>query len=418
MATPGDCDDTKPSVRPNTDELCNGYDDDCDGGIDIDPTDGLTFYIDSDGDTRGSKDETRYACLAPDGFVSSSDDCDDNDAKTYPQADELCDPQDRNCNGQPIDNAVDVLTFYADGDGDGFGTNNTTEACVRPNGYADADGDCNDSVGSVNPGATETWYDGTDQDCSGGSDFDQDGDGADSYVEAGGKDCNDTNPDLIQCGSDPTAPGKTCETIHDADDSLGDGLFWLDPDGDGSFEAWCDMTTDGGGWTVFQRREDGTEEFFRNWADYKNGFGDPDAEHWLGNDNLHRLTAAGANELRVDMARTNGDTRYAKYTTFSVGAESGDYVSNFGGFSGTVPDCAGGGSGMYYHSGVKFSTYDRNSTSCADSYQGGWWYRACHYNNPNGRYLDGPHSSYADGVNWYCYTDYYESLAFIEMKAR
>ena len=103
-------------------------------------------------------------------------------------------------------------------------------------------------------------------------------------------------------------------------------------------EVFCDMTTDGGGWTVFQRRLDGSVDFFLDWASYKNGFGDLNGEFWLGNDNLHRLTAADVVLLRVDLEDFDGDTRYAEYTTFRVANEGDKYRLLIGGYSGTVGD--------------------------------------------------------------------------------
>ena len=98
----------------------------------------------------------------------------------------------------------------------------------------------------------------------------------------------------------------------------------------------CDMTTDGGGWTVFQRRLDGSVDFYRDWASYKKGFGNLNGEFWLGNDNLHRLTAADDVMLRVDLEDFEGDIRYAEYTTFKVADEGDKYRLLIGGYKGTA----------------------------------------------------------------------------------
>ena len=100
----------------------------------------------------------------------------------------------------------------------------------------------------------------------------------------------------------------------------------------------CDMTTAGGGWTVFQRRLNGSVDFFLGWASYKNGFGNLDSEFWLGNDKLHRLTAADNMTLRVDLEDFDGNITYAEYTTFKVANESDKYRLLIGGYSGTAGD--------------------------------------------------------------------------------
>ncbi|BFZ25721.1 hypothetical protein BsWGS_28760 [Bradybaena similaris] len=68
-------------------------------------------------------------------------------------------------------------------------------------------------------------------------------------------------------------------------------------------EALCDTRTDGGGWIIFQRRTKGDVSFYRNWVEYKNGFGNADTDYWLGNDGISNLTSLGYNELRVDLKK-------------------------------------------------------------------------------------------------------------------
>ena len=96
------------------------------------------------------------------------------------------------------------------------------------------------------------------------------------------------------------------------------------------------MRTDGGGWTVFQRRQDGSENFFRGWSDYKAGFGDQSGEFWLGLDRIHRLSNSGHDVLRVDLTDFNGFQRYAQYEKFSVADRSDIYRLNIGAFSGKI----------------------------------------------------------------------------------
>ena len=103
-------------------------------------------------------------------------------------------------------------------------------------------------------------------------------------------------------------------------------------------QVLCDMTTNGGGWTVFQRRLNGSVDFYRDWSSYKNGFGDLHGEFWLGNDNLHRLTAAGNVSLRVDLEDFEGNIRYAEYAAFKVANQTDKYRILIGGYNGTAGD--------------------------------------------------------------------------------
>ena len=104
----------------------------------------------------------------------------------------------------------------------------------------------------------------------------------------------------------------------------------------------CDMTTEGGGWTVFQRRLDGSVDFFQGWESYKNGFGDLNGEFWLGNDYLHCLTASADVMLRVDMEDFDDNITYAEYTTFQVADEADKYRITIGGYNGTAGDSMNG----------------------------------------------------------------------------
>ena len=116
------------------------------------------------------------------------------------------------------------------------------------------------------------------------------------------------------------------------------GLHYIFPDGGNPIEVLCDMTTDGGGWTVIQRRFDGAADFYLGWESYADGFGDLNGEFWLGNDNIHRLTASSDIMLRVDLEDFDGNITYAEYTTFQVADEADKYRITIGGYSGTAGD--------------------------------------------------------------------------------
>ena len=132
------------------------------------------------------------------------------------------------------------------------------------------------------------------------------------------------------------------------------GVYSIDPDGKGSFDVYCDMRTDGGGWTVFQRRQDGSVDFYRGWNDYKSGFGQLTAEFWLGNDKIHRLTVSRASSLRVELRDWNGVRVCAKYGQFNIGDEQAKYRLKVNSYSGTAGDS------LAHHNNLAFTTKDRD----------------------------------------------------------
>ena len=112
------------------------------------------------------------------------------------------------------------------------------------------------------------------------------------------------------------------------------GVYKINPDGLGEFEVFCDQKTAGGGWTVFQKRRDGSVDFFRAWDDYKRGFGNLNGEFWLGLDKIQRLTVSGGYKLRVDLEDIHGKTAFAEYSSFSVTSERAKYQLNLGSYTG------------------------------------------------------------------------------------
>ena len=216
-----DCADGVASTHPGAHEQCDGIDNDCDGDVDEDVgSKTITWYADADGDSYGDAGSTTEACLQPSGYVEDHSDCDDTNANQYPGADEYCNGEDDDCDGDTDeDEALDVATWYADGDGDGYGDRvSNVNACDQPSGYVPGvlDGvafDCDDADAAVNPGADERCN-GYDDDCDGDADdeitwyADSDGDGygdAASTVDAcdqpsghvaDGQDCDDADPEI------------------------------------------------------------------------------------------------------------------------------------------------------------------------------------------------------------------------------
>ena len=212
----------------------------------------------------------------------------------------------------------------------------------------------------------------------------------------------------------PIEVNRDCKDILTQGETTNE-VYTIQPDDQPAFRAYCDLVTDGGGWTVFQRRMDGSVDFYRNWTDYRQGFGNLSGEFWLGLDKIHRLTSS-ATELRVDMQDFEGNSAYAQYTRFSVGDSSSKYILSVSGYSGTAGDS------LAYQNGQRFTTRDQDndgmSYNCAQRYTGAWWYKWCHASNLNGLYLGGRHTSYADGVHWNTWMGFYYSLKFSEMKLR
>ncbi|XP_034094748.1 tenascin isoform X3 [Gymnodraco acuticeps] len=192
------------------------------------------------------------------------------------------------------------------------------------------------------------------------------------------------------------------------------GLYTISVGGEESqpIQVYCDMTTDGGGWMVFLRRQNGKLEFFRNWKNYTAGFGNMSDEFWLGLSNLHKITNSGHYDLRVDM-RDEGESAYAQYDKFTIAEPRTRYKVYMGAYSGTAGDS------MTYHQGRPFSTYDNDNdiavTNCALSYKGAFWYKNCHRVNLMGKYGDLSHSK---GINWFHWKGHEHSIEFAEMKIR
>jgi ficolin len=179
-------------------------------------------------------------------------------------------------------------------------------------------------------------------------------------------------------------------------------------------DVYCDLTTPGGNWLVFQRRKDGSFNFERTWIEYKDGFGNPSGEFWLGNEALYLLTSNGKYKLRIDMEDFDGQKRYAEYSSFSISSSADKYRLTASGYTGNAGDNFSG------HNGMQFSTKDEDNDTydgnCAKQFRGAWWYSACHASNLNGAYLRGPHKTHADGVEWHAFRGHYYSLKMTEMK--
>ncbi|KAG1967012.1 tenascin [Pimephales promelas] len=206
---------------------------------------------------------------------------------------------------------------------------------------------------------------------------------------------------------------KDCsEALLNGETSSGPYTIYITGDEKQPVQVYCDLTTDGGGWMVFLRRQSGKVDFYRNWRNYSAGFGDTNDEFWLGLLNLHKITTAGQYELRVDL-RDGPETVFAVYDKFYISDSRSRYKIQIGAYSGTAGDS------LSYHQNRPFSTYDNDNdiavTNCALSYKGAFWYKNCHRVNLMGKYGDSSHSK---GINWFHWKGHEHSIPFAEMKIR
>ncbi|XP_050731650.1 microfibril-associated glycoprotein 4-like isoform X2 [Eriocheir sinensis] len=215
-------------------------------------------------------------------------------------------------------------------------------------------------------------------------------------------------PDLLglYCINKTKNRSRHCKDLLDAGDKHnGVRMIYPNPEQpDRYLMVYCDQTTDGGGWTVFQRRTNSScsrENFSRSWGEYKMGFGNIGGEFWLGLDALHLLTSAAKQELRIDLADWEGNHRYAKY-------------------KGDAGDSLGKGNRL----ASPFSTYDNDNDNlphenCAEHHRGGWWYSSCHYySSLNGYQYKGKTITKGDGINWEHWRGFHYSLRDSAMMIR
>ena len=436
VADATDCDDGAAAVNPDATEVCDGIDNDCDGVIDPDSAvDADTWYLDADGDGYGNALATTTACSMPSGHVADATDCDDGDAGANPGATEICDGDDNDCDGS-VDEGLSQ-TWYLDWDMDGYGDDaRTVEGCAAPSSdYVDVGGDCDDGSTDYHPGASE-GCDGEDYDCDGAVDSDADGDG---YADAacGGDDCDDGDASLYPEASGGCAVGTSCLDILDQGRSSGDGSYTIDVDGyetgEDPFAVHCDMSTDGGGWTLVASfsNDDGAylwtqydvdTSYLSSWTD-ESVFGDL-ADHtlydykseafWLVDDATDLLAVdSGANWASYDDALTGSllDTLSA-YSSCQTSVLSGITVDSsdatmaaygqlvyYGGDPNNSDHCAFG----YSTSATDSSVIGLAGTGCGTAGFGhvGWWTGTEHSDADSMFCLEGgvvPNTDYSCGT--------------------
>ncbi|XP_048051106.1 microfibril-associated glycoprotein 4-like isoform X1 [Megalobrama amblycephala] len=215
-----------------------------------------------------------------------------------------------------------------------------------------------------------------------------------------------------------------CSDLYKAGQTVS-GIYSIYPAGDVPVWVYCDMISGGkdedkGGWTVFQRRMDGSINFYQPWNQYKRGFGTTEGEYWLGLENMYQLTRNRKYMLRVDLEDFAGRKGFALYSSFSVGPETEGYKLDVSGFID-----GGAGDSLSYHNGQKFSTFDKDQDpydgNCAKQFLGAFWYAVgCHHTNPNGVYLWGEDNTHhAIGDVWKTWKNSFSvGMKFISMKIK
>jgi len=209
-----DCNDSSASVHPKATEVCNGTDDNCDGVTDENTK--VTYYADSDGDSYGNPNATVEACSAPQGYVADKTDCNDGNGSIHPNATEVCNEVDDNCDGS-TDEWVQN-TYYYDADGDGYGNVNATPnaACSAPQGYVGNNSDCNDDNANVHPGMSDVCNN-VDDNCDGKTDEDYTNLGSGCGVGAcanGTMVCSADGTKTV-CSTAGNASTETCNNVDD-----------------------------------------------------------------------------------------------------------------------------------------------------------------------------------------------------------
>nr|XP_033815099.1 angiopoietin-related protein 5-like [Geotrypetes seraphini] len=203
----------------------------------------------------------------------------------------------------------------------------------------------------------------------------------------------------------PLPAGEDCSGIWKKDPKSASGVYWIKPAGaPQSFQAYCDMNQDGGSTVIQRHNGEDSLDFNRMWQEYKDGFGNPAGEHWIGLEKIYLLSNQPnkKSELSVNLQSFNNDKACSKYESFQISNEAKGYQLSLGAYSGTGGDAFRGQDNIQdYKSqeGSKFSTIDMDNddcnpcirgdiamNSCSQSHDSGWWFSACGMADLNGEW--------------------------------
>ncbi|XP_034386486.1 angiopoietin-related protein 4-like [Cyclopterus lumpus] len=165
------------------------------------------------------------------------------------------------------------------------------------------------------------------------------------------------------------------------------GIYKIQPQSSQPFNALCEMTSEGG-WTVIQKRQDGSKNFNQLWESYKKGFGNLNGEFWLGLEKIHSLAKQGQYVLQVELSDWVGEQRREARYRLQLEGEEKKFALHL------QQESSSGSQEKIMateESGLPFSTADRDNdlstdVNCAELLSGGWWFSSCGESNLNGRY--------------------------------
>lgn len=346
-SVPGDCDDLDGAVNPDAQEICDGIDNNCDGGTD----EGLTgtWYQDIDADGFGDPSTETTGCQPGVGWVENGDDCDDGNQLVNPEAEEVCDEIDNDCDAS-IDEGV-TSVFYVDADGDHFGDNTPVAACSLSAGLSDNNNDCDDRDAAVNPSAIEICNE-IDDDCD--SAIDEDVTSV-FYNDVDHDSYGDPASRTVACSS----PGATWVT-NDGDCNDSEPLAWT-----GATEVCdevdnnCDGSVDEGVTGTYYR--DGDGDTYGDPSVMVNACSSPGSA-WVTNDgdcnDSEALAWTGATEV-CDTVDNDCDGRVDEAVT-ATWYHDGD-GDTYGDPSASVESCTSPG-----------SDYVTNDNDCNDAQSAAW----------------------------------------------
>ncbi|XP_050319691.1 techylectin-5A-like isoform X2 [Bactrocera neohumeralis] len=235
--------------------------------------------------------------------------------------------------------------------------------------------------------------------------------------------CNEANKNVVAAPPATKKPSSCTEAMRQENGKYAEsGVYELNlPEFlNHPFYVYCLRDANGGEpWTIIQRRQSNDTDFYRGWFEYEHGFGDLNANFFLGLDKIHALTNSQTHELWFQLEDFENEKRVAKYESFAIGNAQDTYkLIVLGQYSGSAGDS------FTTHRGEKFTTKDshndKDASNCAVQYTGAWWYKKCHASNLNGLYLGGefPKDQFAKGVVWQAWRGYYYSLKYVHMAIR